>query len=274
MIELPEALVLANQLDKAVKGKKVERILPPTKEHKFCWFNGEPADYEAMVKGSGVEAAAGFGIYVELQFENGCRLCINDGVNVRLVSADSLPKEYQLVILFTDRTALSFSVQMYGGIVLCQGEFDNEYYVRSKQAVSPFSEEFRLLYEERLAENKPSLSAKAFLATQQRFPGVGNGVLQDILFEAGIHPKRKLETLSEEDRRHLFDSVVKVLHTMQEQGGRDTEKDIYGNWGRYVTKMSKKTVASGCPNCKGAITKEAYLGGSVYYCPNCQPLIK
>jgi formamidopyrimidine-DNA glycosylase len=43
------------------------------------------------------------------------------------------------------------------------------------------------------------LSAKAFLATEQRIPGLGNGVLQDILFTAGIHPKRKMAAISEEE---------------------------------------------------------------------------
>lgn len=42
--------------------------------------------------------------------------------------------------------------------------------------------------------------------------------------------------------------------------------------GGYATKMSKNTLAHGCPVCGGAITKEAYLGGSVYYCPACQKL--
>lgn len=41
---------------------------------------------------------------------------------------------------------------------------------------------------------------KAFLAAEQRFPGIGNGVLQDILLESGIHPKRKISTLRDLER--------------------------------------------------------------------------
>lgn len=36
-------------------------------------------------------------------------------------------------------------------------------------------------FEELWSREKPSLSAKALLATQKRIPGIGNGVLQDIL---------------------------------------------------------------------------------------------
>lgn len=272
MIELPEALTLAKQLNETVVGRTVSRVLPPTKPHKFCWFNGEPSDYEEKIKGSKVTAASAFGIYAELLFENNYRLCINDGVNIRLISAEDRPKDYQLLIEFSDNTALVFSVAMYGGIVLHDGSYDNEYYLKSRQSISPFSPEFKEQYIKVLAESKPNLSAKAFIATEQRFPGVGNGTAQDILFSAGLHPKRKLGKMSEQDKDRLLSSMISVLHDMTENGGRDTEKDLYGNPGGYATKMSKNAISVGCPVCGGAITKEAYLGGSVYYCPHCQPL--
>lgn len=41
--------------------------------------------------------------------------------------------------------------------------------------------------------------------------------------------------------------------------------------GGYCTIMSKNGMKSGCPACGGPIVKAAYLGGSVYYCPVCQP---
>ena len=113
---------------------------------------------------------------------------------------------------------------------------------------------------------------KAFLATEQRFPGIGNGTAQDILFRAGLHPKRKLATLAKDDQDRLLASIVSTLREMTDLGGRDTEKDLFGKLGGYRTSMSKNTLAAGCPLCGGKITKEAYLGGSVYYCPHCQPL--
>lgn len=71
-------------------------------------------------------------------------------------------------------------------------------------------------------------SLKAFLATEQRIPGLGNGVLQDILYEAGMHPKRKLKSLSDTDIKTLYDSVKGTLKVMTDSGGRDTEKDLAG----------------------------------------------
>lgn len=116
--------------------------------------------------------------------------------------------------------------------------------------------------------------AKAFLAAEQRFPGIGNGVLQDILFTAGIHPKRKIGTFSNSEQDYLLSCIISVLSDMTEHGGRDTEKDIFGQSGGYRVILSKNTLASDCPQCGGHITKEAYMGGAVYYCTSCQPLLK
>ena len=105
-------------------------------------------------------------------------------------------------------------------------------------------------------------------------PGFGNGVLQDILFNSGINPKRKISTISDFEKEDLFHDFKFNLHSMPDKGGRDTEKDLFGKAGGYKTIFSKNTYKNPCPNCGGTITKEAYLGGSVYYCQTCQPLKK
>lgn len=270
MLEFPEISVIARQLQRETVGKMVTGVLPPVKPHRFCWFNGDPAGYEARIKGSRITGAEGFGIYVELAFDNGLRLCFNDGVNVRLMEGKK-PAAYQLLIRLDDGRALAFTVAMYGGLILHDDGYDDEYYRKSRAAADPLSKVFAGRYWMALEAANPKLSAKAFLATEQRFPGLGNGVLQDILFRAKIHPRRKLESMSGEEKAGLLAAAAAVLGEMEAAGGRDTEKDIYGNPGQYRTIMSKSGLKSGCPACGGAIAKAAYLGGSVYYCPRCQP---
>ena len=153
MLELPEVIHISRQLGEQVTGKKVIRVLPPTKNHKFCWYNGAPEEYEEMIEGAAIEGAEGFGIYVEIRFSNGCKLCFNDGVNVRLIKTEALPKAYQLAIAFEDGEALVFTVAMYGGIILHRGEYDNEYYQKSREALSPFSGEFRAYYDKGMAQS-------------------------------------------------------------------------------------------------------------------------
>ena len=273
MLELPEVLNISEQLNNNMSGKTVLRVMQPTKIHKFCWYNGEPENYNTVLSGKTIVSAAGFGIYAEINFSGGQKLCFNDGVNARLVEESDIPKNYQLTICFDDGMALVLTVAMYGGIILHDGGYDNEYYLKSKNFISPFSLQFDNYFNRTFVENRTSkLSAKAFIATEQRFPGIGNGVAQDILFKAKLHPKRKISTLDDKEKNLLLQSIHSVLTDMRKLRGRDTEKDLFGNQGGYATIMSKKSFSSGCPICGGLITKEAYLGGSVYYCPECQKL--
>jgi len=164
---------------------------------------------------------------------------------------------------------------MYGGLGgFLAGELDNRYYRVAKEKPSPVSPIFDKGYFDRIiyAPEVKKLSLKALLATEQRIPGLGNGVLQDILFKAGMHPKKKVHTLSEKDNKILFDSLKATLSAMAAQQGRDTELDLFGRPGGYRTLLSKNTVDKPCPACGAPIKKESYMGGSVYYCEKCQRL--
>jgi formamidopyrimidine-DNA glycosylase len=270
MLEWPEIITLAAQLEDTVVGRSVDAVYTPTKPHKFCFFYPDVDLIQQKLLDARIDGAKGFGIFVELSFDNGLRLCVNDGVCLRLYKNADAPASYQLLIRLDDGHSLVFSVAMYAGISLHDGSFDNKYYLASKHAISPFSDAFQEEFERKMCESKPSLSAKAFLATEQRFPGIGNGVLQDILFEARIHPKRKISALSDEEKDMLCQSIIRVLQEMIRLGGRDTDKDLFDRPGGYVTSMSKNTVGKPCARCGSFIVKESYMGGSIYYCPGCQ----
>jgi formamidopyrimidine-DNA glycosylase len=148
---------------------------------------------------------------------------------------------------------------------------DNFYYTAAKNSVSPLSDAFDYTFFQTLFDEKSlKMSAKAFLATEQRIPGLGNGVLQDILLNAKTHPKKKMNTLSEHQQSKVFDSVKTTLAAMTDSGGRDTERDLFGNQGGYSSKLSKNNTTMLCPDCGGIVKKEAYMGGSVYFCVSCQ----
>ena len=274
MIELPESKNLASQFIKTLKGKTVLNVTANKSPHKFAWFHGDPAEYHALLTDKKVTGSDAFGSMAELQFENNLKLSVFDGINARyFCETDTLPEKHQLHIEFDDFTSLIFSVQMYGGMLLLDEKEENGHYKSSKYKIKPLQPEFDETYFENLMKNsKQTLSAKAFLATEQRIPGLGNGVLQDILFNAKIHPKRKLQTLSDAEKQAMYESITQTLSSMTAGGGRDTEKDIFGVNGGYITKLSAKTKNDPCPVCGGSIIREAYMGGNIYFCPVCQKL--
>ena len=275
MLELPEAIAIAEQVGSALRGKRIRSVTANQSPHKFAWFCGDPGDYNGLLSGHTIESATHWGGMVEI-WAGPARIVVGDGVSLRYVPAgERPPSKHQLLIEFDDSSSLVGSVQMYGGLwAFPAGQFDNPYYLIAKQKPSPLTDKFDYSHFETLLEGEKleSLSAKAFLATEQRIPGLGNGVLQDILWVARIHPKRKVATLSDQELRGLFRSVKSVLHEMAERGGRDTERDLYGCPGGYKTALSKNTVDTPCPACGTIIKKAAYLGGSIYYCEGCQRL--
>ena len=121
-------------------------------------------------------------------------------------------------------------------------------------------------------EKASSLSLKGFLATEQRIPGLGNGVFQDIAWTAGLHPRIKMGKISDTDKERLFSSIKTVLKDMTENGGRDSEKNLFGVEGKYKTIMGRATFGKPCPRCGVMIERQNYLGGKIYFCPSCQRL--
>jgi formamidopyrimidine-DNA glycosylase len=274
MIELPEAILLGRQMNDVLAGKTVTNVFNATHVNKFAFFNGDPLAYKSLLTGLKIRSASGQGIFVDIHLDNDVYLSICDGVKVKYNDRNSpVPDKYQLLLTFDNETFLTFTVAMYGGMYVYQNEFQNSYHQKSMERLSAlcvdFTEDYFFTF---LKNEKPTLSLKAFLATEQRFPGIGNGVLQDILFRAGLHPKRKLNTLTESNKNALYQSIKEVLATMLAKGGRNTETDLFGKAGGYPTILSKNTYEQACPKCGGTIIKENFMGGTIYYCPCCQPI--
>ncbi len=273
MLELPEAIVLAEQINQTLTGKKIVQAVANQSPHKFAWYTGDPAEYNQRLAGKTVGAATACGGHVETRVED---MLLVTSTSLRYYPAgEKVPAKHQLLLEFADSTALTGHVQMWG-VLLCLREGQDiglKDYNVARAKPSPLSTQFDEAYFMGLQnEETGKLSAKAFLATEQRIPGLGNGVLQDILWTAHVHPKRKMEDLSPEEVQAMYRAVKKVLGEMTAQGGRDAERDLFGHPGGYLTRLCSATAGQPCPVCGSLIRKEAYLGGSIYYCPGCQLL--
>lgn len=272
MLEIPEAQTIARQLKETVMGKRITRAVAAGSPHSFAWYFGEPAAYGGMLNGKRITGSAAYGGRPEIWAED-MRISFGDGVNIRWFAAGAKrPDKHQLLLELDDGGAICCTVQMYGGMwAFPDGMKDDFYYNAAKEKPSVLSDAFDAAYfESLLTDAAKKLSAKAFLATEQRIPGLGNGVLQDILWNAKVHPKRKMNTLTEAEYETLYLAVKRLLAEMTAKGGRDTEKDLFGSPGGYQTVMSKKNDGMPCPACGGIIKRMAYLGGNVYVCESCQ----
>lgn len=275
MIEIPEAASLCRQILETCGGKPISRVTAGQTPHKLAWFYGDRNQYQGLLAGEAIKTAAPAGSLVRLEAGEAVIL-FAEGVNLRYhAGPGTIPAKHQFLLEFADGSALSGAVQMYGGMgVFIEGQLDNPYYRVAREKPSPLDAAFDRTWFDGLTATggMEKLSLKAFLATEQRVPGLGNGVLQDILFAAGFHPKRKLSGLDTGLLDRLYSAIKDVLADMTKAGGRDTERDLFGRPGGYGVRLCAATVGKPCPKCGQAIVKQAYLGGSVYFCPGCQKL--
>lgn len=278
MLEAPEALYLSEQINRAASGKTIIEVVAGYTPHKFAWFNGPADAYPERLTGQRVGQAVARGGMIDILIGTDTHLLFSDGVNLRYYGpGESLPPKHQLLIGFDDESCLVASVRMYGSLS-CFRENESlqafaAYYEAAKTKPQVMSDAFTLSYFLKLIDREEvrQKTVKAFLATEQRIPGLGNGVLQDILYEAHLHPKRKINTLGLKEKETLYSSVRAVLGRMYAAGGRHSETDLYGRRGAYHAALSSQTAGHPCPSCGETIRKENYLGGSIYYCAGCQP---
>jgi len=109
--------------------------------------------------------------------------------------------------------------------------------------------------------------AKAVLMDQTFVAGIGNLLADEILWQARIHPKRRLETLGPEDRDRLFDAVRKVV---RESVAAHTDYiPKKKTWLLYV----RGAPGAVCPRCRTPLERTTAAGRTTWFCPACQALV-
>jgi len=272
MIELPEARTIAKDLRKEILGKMIVAVNGNFTDHKFTFYYEDPNEYHKFLNNKKITKVNDRNFYIEIEIEDYI-LLFRDGANIRYYNnLQDYPEKSKLRIEFNDGSFINVTTSMYSFICVFNKKkgMDNLYYQLELNGIGVLDDAFTLDHFKTLVSTNPKHSLKALLATEQRILGIGNGVCHDIFFNARMHPKRKVLSLTKEDVNTLYNATKKTITQMTEERGRDTEKDIYGKNGLYRTILSSKTYKESCPVCKGPIKKENYLGGSIYYCPNCQ----
>lgn len=277
MIELPETYVLSEQINKTLVNKTIKNVMANVHPHTFAWFTNDPATYHDKLVGktvTGSNPGTGFTCGGNTEIICGDMLLVISTPIKYHAPGEKLPAKHQLLIEFDDLSHMSCTVQMWGAMLCFSANEDDipENYAANK-CPTPYEDAFdRTYFDGLMCGLKPNTSIKALLATEQRIPGFGNGVLHDVLWNARIHPKRKLETLTDKEKESLFNSVKSTLIKMRDEGGRDTEKDLFNQKGGYRTILSNKTLIYPCPACGSELVRGAYMGGNIYFCPICQTL--
>lgn len=276
-IELPEARILAQQLDDTIKGKTIKSydLKDVGRMMKIGFVNKNLADFEEII-GKTVIGAVSSGNTIRLQLSGSMNLLIAPeyGGILTYLQEDQKPPKHHLLLGFTDGTQLTTRITSMGVIYAVDDAHLSENYMYKRDflsGVSPDSSDFTWEWFKETMEGENRQPKSVLVGKDAHIIGLSNAAFQDILYRAGVHPKRKVSNLSETELRALYDAIKSVIDERLKQKGKDQFTDIFGVQGGYTPAMGPNMKDQRCPRCGISIQKIAHGGGSVYLCPECQP---
>ena len=275
-IELPEAQILAEQMNSELKGKTIESydLQDYERMQRIGFINKDLTTYQHII-GRTVESVTSSGntIRVKLDEEMNLLLAPEYGGKVLYHKVGGKIPKYHIRVDFSDGTVLTTRLTSMGLIYAVKDGDLKDSYMFNRDFLgkpSPLSDEFA--YEEfkkqmvdQNRQLKPLLVGKEAMVV-----GISNSAYQDIIYRAGLHPKRKASTLNEDELHALYNNIRHVLNERLRLGGKTQFTDLHGEQGGYVPAMGPNMKEKNCPKCGTIIQKMAHGGGHVYLCPACQ----
>ena len=275
-IELPEASILADQMDEALVGKVIESYLLRDYErlHRIGFLNKDLSDFERLT-GRKIEAVTSRGNVIRVKLDNGMNLILAPEYGGRILyhsSRENVPK-FHLRADFIDGTILTTRLTSMGLIYAVRDdELDRVYVYKrdSSEALSSSSHEFTYERFSELLSDKNRMMKSLLVGKDAAVVGLSNSAFQDIIYRAGIHPKRKGSDLNENELYALYEAIKLVVSERLRLGGKDQFINLHGKRGSYLPAMGPKMKEHNCPKCGTLIERIQHGGGHVYLCPKCQ----
>lgn len=106
--------------------------------------------------------------------------------------------------------------------------------------------------------------------------GIGNYLRSEIMFYAGVNPKKKLKQYSEEEKDKLAKATYKLTQRSYETGGITNDDTIVEALKRENAPRKEyrhfvyKRTDNFCHKCGSVIEEEKTGGRKIYYCTPCQ----
>ncbi|MDA8165369.1 MAG: hypothetical protein M0017_10120, partial [Desulfobacteraceae bacterium] len=216
MPELPDVEVFKRYLDANALHQKIVAV---EVRHPRILRNTTADQLARELAGQSLETSRRYGKHLLVGLSGGKWLAVHFGMTGYFAyygQPEEEPPHARLVLTFDNGRRLAYdSLRMLGGIELTA---DPEQYIREHE-MGPDAMDDRF----DLAAFKKALAGrsgriKGALMDQQALAGIGNIYSDEILFQAGLDPKRKVGSLNEEEARKLYQAMKQVLQTSIDRG--------------------------------------------------------
>lgn len=273
MPELPEVETVRRTLEPLLAGKKITGV---DVRYGGIIKNMEAGEFSRLLKNKTIAEIGRRGKYLLLELSDGYTIVIHLRMTGQLIFtqvAEPEAKHTHIIFHLPGKEQLRFvDIRKFGLLFLVKkGEWE-QCGGLARLGPEPLSGAFTLqAWSALLAGQKGGL--KAFLLNQAKVAGIGNIYADEILFEAGLHPQKRVETLESAEIAALHAAIVAKLSEgvacrgtsisdyvdgQGEKGGFQERLQVYDQKGRP------------CPRCGTLLVKAVIAGRGTVCCPYCQ----
>lgn len=269
MPELPDLLHISSYLNQHVAGRTISGV---DVRQPVLLRLGSDQPLETAVTGKRVLSSAIRGPFLRILLDCDTEIVINLMLAGKLQHQrkGEKPQGYRCLSFFLDDDSV---------LHVCDQKLMAKVYVVSKeertaiprydeQGIDVLSPLFTLhLFEQLVMQNRRK-QVRVFLTDQRSLSAIGNAYADEILFEAGIHPKAFLRSLNREMQQRLYAAIRSGLARGEEEVRRAGEP-IHVKVRGHMKVRNRK--GEPCPRCGDTIRREGVRGYDVFFCPTCQP---
>ena len=279
MPELPEVETIRRDLQGEIVGRKIKAV--DVRNGRTVRRHPSAKHFRARLEGHTIKAIGRAGKYLLVTLDDGETLVIHLGMSGQLQRAKNVkePKapHTHAVITFTQGGQLRFvDPRTFGELFVSAAAPDGGPVVPelAHLGFDPLEnvmswEKFWVL----LASHRAGL--KALLMDQEFVAGIGNMYADEILFAAGLRYDRMSNSLSSQEVRRLYRSMVETLAEAVKRRGSsladEQYRDLFGEVGDYQGQhQAYDREGQACLRCRATIIRVKSGGRSTYLCDHCQ----
>jgi formamidopyrimidine-DNA glycosylase len=267
--ELPEIETLRRGLGPALTGRRVRRVA--VRDHRLR--GGVAPDFAARLVGRRVEAVTRRGKFLLAALDDGHVWLVHLGMSGRLTLAAAetpLLRHDHVVVELDDGRRLTYhDPRRFGRMAILDATATA---LETGAGLEPLEARFTADALFALTRGRRT-SIKALLMDQRRVAGLGNIYVNEILFRAGIRPRRGARRLTRRECLRLVRATRGVLAAAIRAGGSSISdyRDGLGRPGWFQLRHRVYDRAGApCRHCGRTIRGVVIVGRSSFYCPGCQ----
>ncbi len=272
MPELPEVETIKEDLRELVTGARVQRaeVLDPA-----LASEPSPEELSRRLEGTRISGAQRWGknLIVELDSGDALVLQLKIGGQFLLVPPVEEPDSALMLVLHLDENRRLFLRDETGytrASLLDEVGLEERF---SGLGPEPLDDRFGAEYlKETLGARRTQI--KPLILDQKVIGGVGNIYVDESLFDARVHPRRKANTLTEAEWEAVARAIRENIAAGIEHRGTTFSlyRNVLGRKGHHQEHL-RVFMRQGkpCPgDCGGKVVREKVSGRATYLCPACQ----